>query len=79
MILRNNFRQFLIILTQVAKNHFAFATALLWHQSFEIPLKLYLYGKYSIQTMSFWYLCAFVWFKNIEKNAIANDKWFFAT
>jgi hypothetical protein len=23
-------------LTQVAKNHFAFATALLWHYSFEI-------------------------------------------
>jgi hypothetical protein len=59
-----------IILTQVAKNHFAFATALLWHQSFEIPLKLYLYGKYSIQTMSFWYLCAFVWFKNIEKTLL---------
>jgi hypothetical protein len=57
-------------LTQVAKNHFAFATALLWHQSFEIPLKLYLYGKYSIQTMSFWYLCAFVWFKNIEKSVL---------
>jgi hypothetical protein len=57
-------------LTQVAKNHFAFATALLWHQSFEIPLKLYLYGKYSIQTMSFWYLCAFVWFKNIEKTLL---------
>jgi hypothetical protein len=59
-----------LILTQVAKNHFAFATALLWHQSFEIPLKLYLYGKYSIQTMSFWYLCAFVWFKNIEKTLL---------
>jgi hypothetical protein len=57
-------------LTQVAKNHFAFATALLWHQSFEIPLKLYLYGKYSIQTMSFWYLCAFVWFKNVEKTLL---------
>jgi hypothetical protein len=25
-----------IKLTQVAKNHFAFATALLWHYSFEI-------------------------------------------
>jgi hypothetical protein len=59
-----------VILTQFAKNHFAFATALLWHQSFEIPLKLYLYGKYSIQTMSFWYLCAFVWFKNIEKTLL---------
>jgi hypothetical protein len=34
--------------TQVAKNHFAFATAFLWHYSFEITLKLYLYGKYSI-------------------------------
>jgi hypothetical protein len=54
-------------LTQVAKNHFAFATALLWHYSFEITLKLYLYGKYSIQTMIFWSLCAFIWFKNIEK------------
>jgi hypothetical protein len=42
-------------LTQVAKNQF------------EITLKLYLYGKYSIQTMIFWYLCAFIWFKNIEK------------
>jgi hypothetical protein len=30
-------------------------------------LKLYLYGKYSIQTMIFWSLCAFIWFKNIEK------------
>jgi hypothetical protein len=54
-------------LTQVAKNHFAFATALLWHQSIEITLKLYLYGKYSIQTMIFWSLCAFIWFKNIKK------------
>jgi hypothetical protein len=35
-------------LTQVAKNHFAFATAFLWHYSSEITLKLYLYGKYSI-------------------------------
>jgi hypothetical protein len=59
-----------IILTQVAKNHFAIATALLWHQSFKIPLKLYLYGKYSIQTMSFWYLCVFIWFKNIEKTLL---------
>jgi hypothetical protein len=25
------------------------------------------YGKYSIQTMIFWSLCAFIWFKNIEK------------
>jgi hypothetical protein len=33
-------------------------------------LKLYLYGKYSIQTMIFWYLCAFVWFKNIEKTLL---------
>jgi hypothetical protein len=57
-------------LTQVAKNHFAIATALLWHQSFKIPLKLYLYGKYSIQTMSFWYLCVFIWFKNIEKTLL---------
>jgi hypothetical protein len=54
-------------LTQVAKNHFAFATALLWHQSIEITLKLYLYGKYSIQTMIFWSLCAFIWFKNMKK------------
>jgi hypothetical protein len=49
------------------KNHFAFATALLWHQSIEITLKLYLYGKYSIQTMIFWSLCAFIWFKNMKK------------
>jgi hypothetical protein len=30
---------------------------------------LYLYGKYSVQTTSmiFWSLCAFIWFKNIEK------------
>jgi hypothetical protein len=54
-------------LTQVAKNHFALATALLWHQSIEITLKLYLYGKYSIQTMIFWSLCAFIWFKNMKK------------
>jgi hypothetical protein len=63
-------------LTQVAKNHFAFATALLWHYSFEITLKLYLYAKYSIQTMIFWSFCAF---KKYRKNAVANDKWFFAT
>jgi hypothetical protein len=55
------------LLTQVPENHFAFATAFLWHSSFEITLKLYLYGKYSIQTMIFWSLCAFIWFKNIEK------------
>jgi hypothetical protein len=54
-------------LTQVAKNQFGFATAILWHYSFEITLKLYLYGKYSIQTMTFWPFCAFIWFKNIEK------------
>jgi hypothetical protein len=54
-------------LTQVAKNHFAFATALLWHWSFEITLKLYLYGKYSTQTMIFWSLCASIWFKNMKK------------
>jgi hypothetical protein len=35
--------------------------------AFEITLKLYLYGKYSIQTMIFWSLCAFIWFRNIEK------------
>jgi hypothetical protein len=47
-------------LTQVAKNHFAFVTTLLWHYySFEITLKkLYLYGKYSTQTMILWFLCA---------------------
>jgi hypothetical protein len=56
-----------IKLTQVAKNHFAFATALLWHWSFEITLKLYLYGKYSTQTMIFWSLCASIWFKNMKK------------
>jgi hypothetical protein len=27
----------------------------------------YIYGKYSIQTMIFWSLCAFIWFRNIEK------------
>jgi hypothetical protein len=54
-------------LTQVAKNHFAFATALLWHSSFEITLKLYLYEKYPIQTMLLWSLCAFIWFKNMKK------------
>jgi hypothetical protein len=32
-----------------------------------ITLKLYLDGKYSIQTMIFWPFCAFIWFKNIEK------------
>jgi hypothetical protein len=42
-------------------------------------LKLSLYEKYSNQTMIFWSFCAFIWFKNIEKNAVANDKWFFAT
>jgi hypothetical protein len=46
------------------KNHFAFATTLSWYYSFEITLK---YGKYSIQTMIFWSLCAFIWFKNVEK------------
>jgi hypothetical protein len=54
-------------LTQVAKNHFTFATALLWHSSFEITLKLLLYEKYSIQTMILWSLCAFIWFKNMKK------------
>jgi hypothetical protein len=54
-------------LTHVAKTHFAFATTLLGHWSFEITSKLYLYGKYPIQTMIFWSLCAFIWFKNIEK------------
>jgi hypothetical protein len=29
--------------------------------------------------MIFWSLCAFIWFKNMKKNAVANDKWFFAT
>jgi hypothetical protein len=29
--------------------------------------KLYLYGKYSTQTMIFWFLCAFIWFKNMKK------------
>jgi hypothetical protein len=51
----------------VMKNYFAFATAPLWHKLFEITLKLYLYGKSSIQTMIFWSFCAFIWFKNIEK------------
>jgi hypothetical protein len=54
-------------LTQVPKNHFALATVFLCHWSFEITLKLYLYGKYSIQIMIFWSLCVFIWFKNIEK------------
>jgi hypothetical protein len=53
-------------LTQVAKNHFAFATTLLWHSSFEITLT-YLYEKYPIQTMLLWSLCAFIWFKNMKK------------
>jgi hypothetical protein len=35
--------------------------------------------KYSIQTMIFWSLYAFIWFRNIEKNAVANDKCVFAT
>jgi hypothetical protein len=35
--------------------------------AFEITLKLYLYGKYSIQSMIFCSLCAFIWFRNIEK------------
>jgi hypothetical protein len=52
---------------QVAKTHLSFATALLWHLSFEITLKLYLYGKYSTQTMIFWSLCAFIWFRNMKK------------
>jgi hypothetical protein len=34
---------------------------------FEITLKLYLYGKYSTQTMIFWSLCAFIWFRNMKK------------
>jgi hypothetical protein len=51
----------------VANDKWFFATALLWHQSIEITLKLYLYGKYSIQTMIFWSLCAFIWFKNMKK------------
>jgi hypothetical protein len=59
-------------LTQVAKNRFAFATALLWHYSVEITLK------YSVQTMIFWSLCAFIWFKNIEK-MLLQMTWFFAT
>jgi hypothetical protein len=29
-----------------------------------------LYGKYSLQTMIFWYLYAFIWFKNIEKTLL---------
>jgi hypothetical protein len=29
--------------------------------------RLIYYGKYSIQTMIFWSLRAFIWFKNIEK------------
>jgi hypothetical protein len=32
-----------------------------------LQLESTLYGKYSIQTMIFWFLCAFIWFKNIEK------------
>jgi hypothetical protein len=52
---------------QVAKTHLSFATAPLWHESFEITLKLYLYGKYSTQTMIFWSLCAFIWFRNMKK------------
>jgi transposase len=55
------------MLTQVAKNQFGFATAILWHYSFEITLKMYLYGKYSTQAMIFWSLCAFIWFRNMKK------------
>jgi hypothetical protein len=33
----------------------------------------------SLQTMTFWPFCAFIWFKNIEKMLLQNDKWFFAT
>jgi hypothetical protein len=29
--------------------------------------KLYLFGKYSTQTMIFWFLCAFIWFRNMKK------------
>jgi hypothetical protein len=35
--------------------------------SFEITLKLYLFGKYSTQTMIFWSLCAFIWFRNMKQ------------
>jgi hypothetical protein len=38
--------------------------------SFEITLKLYLYGKYSIQTMIFWSFYACIWFNNIEKKLL---------
>jgi hypothetical protein len=35
-----------------------------------LKLKLYLYGKYSGQTMIFWPFSAFIWFKNIEKSLL---------
>jgi hypothetical protein len=37
--------------------------------AFETTLKLYLYlyGKYSTQTMIFWSICAFIWFRNMKK------------
>jgi hypothetical protein len=40
---------------------------LLQMQSGFLQLESTLYGKYSIQTMIFWSICAFVWFRNIEK------------
>jgi hypothetical protein len=30
-------------------------------------MKSIIYGKYSTQTMIFWSLCAFIWFRNMKK------------
>jgi hypothetical protein len=66
-------------LTQVAKNHFAFATALLWHLLFEITLKLYLpIWKIFKPNYEFLVSLCFYLVQKYEKNA-ANDKWFFTT
>jgi hypothetical protein len=40
---------------------------LLQMQSGFLQLESTIYGKYSIQTMIFWSLYAFIWFRNIEK------------
>jgi hypothetical protein len=36
-------------------------------------LKLYLCGKYSIQTTTFWSLCAFIWFKHVSNSSLFNE------
>jgi hypothetical protein len=32
-----------------------------------LTMVVYLYGKYSTQTMTFWSLSALIWFKNMKK------------